>query len=144
MSNIKEMQNTNSVKSLDLLNVTEQDLLAVALSAPARQVFLRAEEIGFVFQSVVVIVWNLKPLFHRSWRTFHIKLLVFRKTRLNFSTKAPHRDGVMDISVSSMASAHQMQTLPREHWQDHLVDSGLIFANIWYDVLEKDPFLLFP
>jgi hypothetical protein len=73
MSNIKEMQNTNGVKSLDSLNATERDLLAVALGAPARQVLLRIEEIGFVFQSVLVIVWNLKPLFHRSWRMVHIK-----------------------------------------------------------------------
>ena len=46
MASIKEMQNSNGVKSLDALNVNEQDLLAVALGAPARQVLLRAEEVG--------------------------------------------------------------------------------------------------
>ncbi|KAL6711467.1 hypothetical protein ACN47E_004401 [Coniothyrium glycines] len=46
MANIKELQNTSGVKSLDTLNVNERDLLAVALGAPARQVILRAEEIG--------------------------------------------------------------------------------------------------
>lgn len=46
MRNIKEQQNTQGVKSLDTLNVNEQDLLAVALGAPARQVLLRAEEVG--------------------------------------------------------------------------------------------------
>jgi sulfite reductase alpha subunit-like flavoprotein/cytochrome b involved in lipid metabolism len=46
MAEIKEMQNTKGVKSLDKLNVDDRDLLAVALGAPARQVLLRAEEIG--------------------------------------------------------------------------------------------------
>jgi hypothetical protein len=46
MSNIKEMQNTKGIKNLDTLNASEQDLLAVALGAPARQVILRAEEVG--------------------------------------------------------------------------------------------------
>lgn len=46
MPTIKEMQNTTGVKSLDSLNVSEQDLLAVALGAPARQVLIRAEEVG--------------------------------------------------------------------------------------------------
>lgn len=46
MPQIKEIQNTSGIKSLDKLNVDDQDLLAVALGAPARQVLLRAEEIG--------------------------------------------------------------------------------------------------
>ncbi|KAH9213060.1 hypothetical protein DL95DRAFT_367474 [Leptodontidium sp. 2 PMI_412] len=46
MHSIKELQITKGVKSLDSLNATEQDLLAVALGAPARQVLLRAEEVG--------------------------------------------------------------------------------------------------
>ncbi|PVI02813.1 hypothetical protein DM02DRAFT_670224 [Periconia macrospinosa] len=46
MYEIQEMQNAKGVKSLDKLNVDERDLLAVALGAPARQVILRAEEIG--------------------------------------------------------------------------------------------------
>jgi hypothetical protein len=46
MKNIKEFQKSEGVKSLDKLNVDDQDLLAVALGAPARQVLLRAEEIG--------------------------------------------------------------------------------------------------
>ncbi|KAL3420190.1 sulfite reductase flavoprotein alpha-component [Phlyctema vagabunda] len=46
MPSIKDMQNSKGVKSLDLLNASEQDLLAVALGAPARQVLLRAEEVG--------------------------------------------------------------------------------------------------
>ncbi|KKY28416.1 putative nadph-ferrihemoprotein reductase [Phaeomoniella chlamydospora] len=46
MHAIKELQNTRGVKSLDTLNVNDQDLLAVALGAPARQVLLRAEEVG--------------------------------------------------------------------------------------------------
>lgn len=36
----------NSVKNVDSLTATDQDLLAVALGAPARQVMIRAEEIG--------------------------------------------------------------------------------------------------
>jgi hypothetical protein len=43
---IKDMQNAQGTKSLDSLNVNDQDLLAVALGAPARQVLLRAEEVG--------------------------------------------------------------------------------------------------
>lgn len=46
MHSIKEMQTVKGVKSLDTLNVADTDLLAVALGAPARQVLLRAEEIG--------------------------------------------------------------------------------------------------
>lgn len=46
MKTIKELQNAQGVKSLDKLNSSEQDLLAVALGAPARQVLLRAEEVG--------------------------------------------------------------------------------------------------
>ncbi|KAF2790559.1 hypothetical protein K505DRAFT_377429, partial [Melanomma pulvis-pyrius CBS 109.77] len=46
MAEIKEIQNAKGVKSLDKLNVDDRDLLAVALGAPARQVLLRAEEIG--------------------------------------------------------------------------------------------------
>ncbi|KAF1994309.1 hypothetical protein P154DRAFT_33488 [Amniculicola lignicola CBS 123094] len=46
MPEIKEMQNSKGTKHLDNLNVNDQDLLAVALGAPARQVLLRAEEIG--------------------------------------------------------------------------------------------------
>ncbi|KAF3063806.1 Sulfite reductase [NADPH] flavoprotein alpha-component [Daldinia childiae] len=48
-TNIPSVQEINAVKSqaeLDAFNVREQDLLAVALGAPARQVMLRAEEIG--------------------------------------------------------------------------------------------------
>ncbi|KAL1591803.1 hypothetical protein SLS59_010075 [Nothophoma quercina] len=46
MAEIKEIQNARGVKSLDRLNINERDLLAVALGAPARQVILRAEEVG--------------------------------------------------------------------------------------------------
>lgn len=46
MAEIKEIQNLGGVKSLDKLNMDERELLAVALGAPARQVILRAEEIG--------------------------------------------------------------------------------------------------
>lgn len=46
MGKIKEIQTVKGVKSLDSLNVDEHDLLAVALGAPARQVLLRAEEVG--------------------------------------------------------------------------------------------------
>ncbi|CAI6332041.1 unnamed protein product [Periconia digitata] len=46
MHEIQEIQNATGVKSLDKLNVDERDLLAVALGAPARQVILRAEEVG--------------------------------------------------------------------------------------------------
>jgi hypothetical protein len=46
MDRIKEMQDVNDMQSLDKLNVDDHDLLALALGAPARQVLLRAEEIG--------------------------------------------------------------------------------------------------
>lgn len=46
MPSIKEIQNAKGVKSLDALNASEQDLLAVALGATARQVLMRAEEFG--------------------------------------------------------------------------------------------------
>ena len=46
MAEIKEIQNARGVKSLDTLNINERDLLAVSLGAPARQVILRAEEVG--------------------------------------------------------------------------------------------------
>ncbi|KAI0119306.1 hypothetical protein F4814DRAFT_458635 [Daldinia grandis] len=48
-TNIPSVQEIDAVKTqaeLDAFNVREQDLLAVALGAPARQVMLRAEEIG--------------------------------------------------------------------------------------------------
>lgn len=48
MAEIKEIQNAKGVKSLDNLNVDDRDLLAVALGAPARQVILRAEEVGSI------------------------------------------------------------------------------------------------
>ncbi|KAI1340878.1 cytochrome b5-like Heme/Steroid binding domain-containing protein [Xylariaceae sp. FL0016] len=43
---VKEIDAVKSQKELDAMNVHEQDILAVALGAPARQVMLRAEEIG--------------------------------------------------------------------------------------------------
>ncbi|KAF2844682.1 hypothetical protein T440DRAFT_493968 [Plenodomus tracheiphilus IPT5] len=46
MAEIKDMQNAKGIKNLDTLNVDDRDLLAVALGAPARQVILRAEEVG--------------------------------------------------------------------------------------------------
>ncbi|KAF2179489.1 hypothetical protein K469DRAFT_641030 [Zopfia rhizophila CBS 207.26] len=46
MKQIKDIQNAKGTKAVDALNVNDQDLLAVALGAPARQVILRAEEIG--------------------------------------------------------------------------------------------------
>jgi hypothetical protein len=46
MPSIKEMENTQGLRSIDSLNVSEHDLLAVALGAPARQVIIRAEEVG--------------------------------------------------------------------------------------------------
>ncbi|KAI8943332.1 hypothetical protein NX059_001349 [Plenodomus lindquistii] len=46
MTEIKEIQNAKGTKHLDTLNVDDRDLLAVALGAPARQVILRAEEVG--------------------------------------------------------------------------------------------------
>ncbi|KAH7358092.1 cytochrome b5-like Heme/Steroid binding domain-containing protein [Plectosphaerella cucumerina] len=48
-SNVPSVQEIDKAKTqaeLDAFNVNEQDLLAVALGAPARQVMLRAEEIG--------------------------------------------------------------------------------------------------
>ncbi|KAM0324395.1 hypothetical protein ACHAQA_008177 [Verticillium albo-atrum] len=42
----QEIDSVKSQAELDAFNVNEQDLLAVALGAPARQVMLRAEEIG--------------------------------------------------------------------------------------------------
>lgn len=46
MPSIKELASAKSQRELDAFNVSERDLLAVALGAPARQVMLRAEEIG--------------------------------------------------------------------------------------------------
>lgn len=43
---VKEIDAVKTQAELDAFNVHEQDLLAVALGAPARQVMLRAEEIG--------------------------------------------------------------------------------------------------
>ncbi|KAK4228683.1 alpha subunit of putative sulfite reductase [Podospora fimiseda] len=45
-SNIPSVKEISGMKNIDELNVAEQDLLAVALGAPARQVMIRAEEIG--------------------------------------------------------------------------------------------------
>ncbi|OTB07683.1 hypothetical protein M426DRAFT_266892 [Hypoxylon sp. CI-4A] len=48
-SNIPSVQEIDAVKTqaeIDAFNVREQDILAVALGAPARQVMLRAEEVG--------------------------------------------------------------------------------------------------
>ncbi|KDN61558.1 putative cytochrome b5-like Heme/Steroid binding domain-containing protein [Colletotrichum sublineola] len=42
----QEIDTAKSQAEMDAFNVNEQDLLAVALGAPARQVMLRAEEIG--------------------------------------------------------------------------------------------------
>ncbi|GKT49099.1 uncharacterized protein ColSpa_09280 [Colletotrichum spaethianum] len=42
----QEIDTVKSQAEMDAFNVNEQDLLAVALGAPARQVMLRAEEIG--------------------------------------------------------------------------------------------------
>ncbi|KAK1851941.1 cytochrome b5-like Heme/Steroid binding domain-containing protein [Colletotrichum chrysophilum] len=42
----QEIDSAKDQKQMDAMNVNEQDLLAVALGAPARQVMLRAEEIG--------------------------------------------------------------------------------------------------
>ncbi|KAK5658019.1 hypothetical protein OQA88_2573 [Cercophora sp. LCS_1] len=44
--NIPSVQEISKMKNIDTLNASEQDLLAVALGAPARQVMIRAEEIG--------------------------------------------------------------------------------------------------
>ncbi|KAH8880504.1 hypothetical protein GQ53DRAFT_669759 [Thozetella sp. PMI_491] len=45
-SNIPSVDEIKTVKNIDALNAAEHDLLAVALGAPARQVMIRAEEIG--------------------------------------------------------------------------------------------------
>ncbi|KAK3381069.1 hypothetical protein B0H63DRAFT_415824 [Podospora didyma] len=45
-ANMPSVDEMKSVTNLDALNATEHDLLAVALGAPARQVMIRAEEIG--------------------------------------------------------------------------------------------------
>lgn len=45
-SNIPSAKEIGAMKNIDQLNVAEHDLLAVALGAPARQVMIRAEEIG--------------------------------------------------------------------------------------------------
>ncbi|VBB80424.1 Putative Sulfite reductase, alpha subunit (flavoprotein) [Podospora comata] len=45
-ANIPTVNEISGMKNIDTLNVAEQDLLAVALGAPARQVMIRAEEIG--------------------------------------------------------------------------------------------------
>ncbi|KAH7316748.1 hypothetical protein B0I35DRAFT_503846 [Stachybotrys elegans] len=46
MPTVQQLGSVKSQQELDAFNVNEQDLLAVALGAPARQVMLRAEEIG--------------------------------------------------------------------------------------------------
>ena len=43
---VKEIDAAKTQLEIDAFNANEQDLLAVALGAPARQVMLRAEEIG--------------------------------------------------------------------------------------------------
>ncbi|KAI0596770.1 cytochrome b5-like Heme/Steroid binding domain-containing protein [Biscogniauxia sp. FL1348] len=43
---VKEIDTAKTQAEIDSFNINEQDLLAVALGAPARQVMLRAEEIG--------------------------------------------------------------------------------------------------
>ncbi|KAK4033607.1 alpha subunit of putative sulfite reductase [Parachaetomium inaequale] len=45
-SNIPLEKEIGALKNIDALNAAEHDLLAVALGAPARQVMIRAEEIG--------------------------------------------------------------------------------------------------
>jgi len=45
-TNIPSVQEISKMKNIDTLNVADHDLLAVALGAPARQVMIRAEEIG--------------------------------------------------------------------------------------------------
>lgn len=45
-TNIPSVQEIGSMKNIDALNAAEHDLLAVALGAPARQVMIRAEQIG--------------------------------------------------------------------------------------------------
>ncbi|KAK3315893.1 hypothetical protein B0H66DRAFT_273438 [Apodospora peruviana] len=44
--NIPSVKEISTMKNIDSLNAAEHDLLAVALGAPARQVMIRAEEIG--------------------------------------------------------------------------------------------------
>ncbi|KAI9164085.1 Cutinase transcription factor 1 beta [Paramyrothecium foliicola] len=46
MPSVQELSAVNSQAELDAFNVNEQDALAIALGAPARQVMLRAQEIG--------------------------------------------------------------------------------------------------
>lgn len=46
MASVKEIGAAKSQAEIDAFNPNEQDLLAVALGAPARQVMLRAEDIG--------------------------------------------------------------------------------------------------
>lgn len=43
---MKELNETITNKNIDSLPANEQDLLAVALGAPARQVIIRAEQVG--------------------------------------------------------------------------------------------------
>ncbi|KAH8658059.1 sulfite reductase flavoprotein alpha-component [Xylariales sp. PMI_506] len=45
-ANVPTTQELNKVKDIDTLTANENDLLAVALGAPARRVIMRAEEIG--------------------------------------------------------------------------------------------------
>jgi len=45
-ANIPSVREISTMKNIDALNVSEHDLLAVALGAPARQVMIRAEQIG--------------------------------------------------------------------------------------------------
>jgi UDP-N-acetyl-D-mannosaminuronic acid transferase (WecB/TagA/CpsF family) len=53
---IKYLQQTHGIKSLDTsLNASKADLLAAALGAPARQVILRAEEVGCALAGVMAI-----------------------------------------------------------------------------------------
>ncbi len=46
IASVKEIAAAKSQAEIDAFNANEQDLLAVALGAPARQVMLRAEELG--------------------------------------------------------------------------------------------------
>ncbi len=45
-SNIPSVSDISKMGNIDTLNAAEHDLLAVALGAPARQVMIRAEEVG--------------------------------------------------------------------------------------------------
>ncbi|KAK0615347.1 hypothetical protein B0T17DRAFT_383314 [Bombardia bombarda] len=45
-NNIPSVREISGIENLDSLNASEHDLLAVALGAPARQVMIRAEQIG--------------------------------------------------------------------------------------------------